>query len=97
MTDNLQPIPRISNTARRTDGDPKADRRRYYILTHGSHLVDTARFLGGEIVAVQARLLERHGSYTWFVSVDYADGSLGHLDMTIAVRGDFEEGFRIDG
>ena len=42
-------------------------------------------------------MLERYGAYTWFVSVDFADGSLGHLDLTIAVRGDFEEGFRIDG
>ena len=30
-------------------GDPKADRQRYYMLAHGSHLVDTARFLGGAI------------------------------------------------
>ena len=29
--------------------------------------------------------------------MDFADGSLGHLDLTIAVRGDFEEGFQIYG
>ncbi len=97
MTDNLQPIPCTSGTARRPGGNPKSDLRRYYVLGHSSHLVDTARFLSGEIVSVQARLLERYGAYTWFVSVDFADGSLGHLDLTIAVRGDFEEGFRIDG
>jgi len=93
MTDNLQPIPVRSARARRPEADPKADKRRYFMLTHGSHLVDSARFLGGEIRAVHARLLERFGAYCWFVSVDYADGSLGHLDLTIAVRGDFEEGF----
>jgi predicted dehydrogenase len=97
MTDNLQPIPQVSKRARRPEGNPKADRRRYFLLTHGSHLVDSARFLGGEIEAVQARLLERFGAYCWFVSVDFADGSLGHLDLTIAVRGDFEEGFQIYG
>jgi predicted dehydrogenase len=97
MTDNLQPIPQVSKRARRPEGNPKADRRRYFMLTHGSHLVDSARFLGGEIEAVQARLLERFGAYCWFVSVDFADGSLGHLDLTIAVRGDFEEGFQIYG
>ena len=97
MTDNLQPIPVKSGRARRPEGDPKADRRRYFLLTHGSHLVDSARYLGGAIAAVRARLLERFGAYCWFVSVDFADGSLGHLDLTIAVRGDFEEGFQVYG
>jgi predicted dehydrogenase len=97
MTDNLQPIPVVSKQARRPEGNPKADKGRYFMLTHGSHLVDSARFLGGEIAAVQARLLERFGAYCWFVSVDFADGSLGHLDLTIAVRGDFEEGFQAYG
>jgi predicted dehydrogenase len=97
MTDNLQPIPSRSGRARRPEGDPNADRRRYFLLTHGSHLVDSARHLGGEIAAVRARVLERFGAYCWFVSVDYADGSLGHLDLTVAVRGDFEEGFQVYG
>jgi predicted dehydrogenase len=97
MTDNLQPIPVLSQNARKPEGNPKADKRRYFILTHGSHLVDSARLLGGEIEAVQARFLERFGAYCWFVAVDFADGSLGHLDLTIAVRGDFEEGFQIYG
>ncbi len=97
MTNNLQPIPVVSRQARKPAGDPKADKRRYFILTHGSHLVDSARFLGGEIASVRARLLERFGAYCWFVAVDFADGSLGHLDLTIAVRGDFEEGFQIYG
>ena len=97
MTDNLQPIPITSETARRAPGNPKADRRRYFLLAHGSHLVDTTRFLAGELVSVQARLVERFGAYCWFASVDLADGSVGHLDLTITVRGDFEEGFRIYG
>lgn len=97
MTDNLQPLPLASAGARRPAGNPKADRRRYFMLTHGSHLVDTARFLGGELAAVQARLVERAGAYCWFAAVEFADGSLGHLDLTIAIHGDFEEGFRIYG
>lgn len=97
MTDNLQPIPVASKQARRPAGDPKADKVRYFLMTHGSHLVDSARYLGGEIATVRARLLQRFGAYCWFVDVDFADGSLGHLDLTIAVRGDFEEGFQIYG
>jgi predicted dehydrogenase len=97
MTDNLQPIVEQSATARRPEGNPKADKRRYFILTHASHLVDTARFLGGEIVSVRARLLERVGTFCWYVEVAFASGALGHLDLTIPVRGDFEEGFQIQG
>jgi predicted dehydrogenase len=97
MTDNIQPIPMTSAAAVRPVGEPKADRRRYYLLTHGSHLLDTARLLGGPIVGVHARLLERFDAFCWFVSVDFEDGTLGHLDLQIPVRGDFEEGFQISG
>ena len=97
MTDNLQPIVRQSTKAKRPEGNPKADKRRYFILTHASHLVDTARFFGGEIVSVRARLSERCQAFSWFIEVEYANGALGHLDLTIPVRGDFEEGFQIYG
>ncbi len=97
MTDNLQPIPLTSAGSLKPGGDPKSDRRRYYILTHSSHLVDTARLLGGPIAAVRARLLERFGAFCWFISLDYEDGTLGHLDLQIPMRGDFQEGFQVFG
>src|SRR5947209_12317656 len=97
MTENLQPILVTSARARRPAGNPKADKRQYYLLTHGSHLVDTARFLGGEIARVQARLVEKFGAYCWFVATEFADGSVGHLDLTMAVRMDWHEGFQVYG
>ncbi len=97
MTDNLQPLVRSSSKARRPAGNPKADKRRYFMLTHGSHLVDTARFLAGEIIAVRVRSVERLGTFCWFVEADLASGALAHIELTIPVRGDFEEGFRIYG
>jgi predicted dehydrogenase len=97
MTDNLQPIPLASSNARRPAGNPKGDKRRYFMLTHGSHLVDTARFLGGEMVGVRARLVEKHEAYCWFVEVDFASGSIGHLDLNIPRRGDVEETFQVYG
>ncbi|GAC1624841.1 MAG: Gfo/Idh/MocA family oxidoreductase [Ktedonobacteraceae bacterium] len=97
VTDNLQPLMVTSTHARRPASDPRADKRRYYLLTHGSHLVDTARFLGGEIVSVEARLVEKFGAYCWFVALEFADGSVGHLDLTVAVRMDWHEGFQIYG
>jgi predicted dehydrogenase len=97
MTENLQPILISSSQAKRPEGNPKADKRRYYLLTHGSHLVDTARFLGGEMVRLQARLVEKFGAHCWFVDVEFADGSAGHLDLTLAVRMDWHEGFQVYG
>src|SRR5215213_333427 len=43
MTDAVQPVIEASEKSKRPEGDPKADLRRYYILTHASHLLDTAR------------------------------------------------------
>jgi predicted dehydrogenase len=97
MTDNLQPIPLVSKSAKKPDGNPKADKRRYFMLTHGSHLVDTARFLGGEITDIRARSVERSGAHCWFIEAAFANGSLGHLDLTVPLKGDFEEGFRVYG
>ncbi|MBX3010867.1 MAG: Gfo/Idh/MocA family oxidoreductase [Caldilineaceae bacterium] len=97
MTDNLQPIPLVSANARKPAGNPKAEKSRYFLLTHGSHLVDTARFFGGELVQVHARTAHRFDAYCWFVAVDFADGSVGHLDLIVPIRGDFEEGFQIFG
>ncbi|NUB45253.1 Gfo/Idh/MocA family oxidoreductase [Fertoebacter nigrum] len=96
-TDAIQPLPVTSALARKPAGNPKADLRQYFMLAHGSHLVDTARFLCGEIVAVRARLLERFGAYCWFVETEFASGALGHLDLTVAVRMDWHEGFQLYG
>ena len=97
MTDAVQPPIITSKNALRPAGNPKADKSRYYLMTHGSHLVDTARFLGGEIISVQARQVVKFDAYCWFVAIEFANGSVGHLDLTVAVRMDWHEGFQIYG
>lgn len=97
MTDAVQPAIVTSAKARKPDIDPKADLRRYFMLAHGSHLVDTVRFLAGPIVEVDARLRERFGAHCWFVDVVFSSGAFGHLDLTIPVRMDWHEGFHIYG
>ena len=97
MTDAVQPLARKGNKVLRPGGDPKADKQRYFMLTHGSHLVDLARYLGGPIRAVQARFNQRFGAHCWFVHVDFTSGAIGHLDLTIGVRMDWHEGFQIYG
>jgi predicted dehydrogenase len=97
MTGAVQPLVVTSAKARKPSANPKADLKRYYMLAHGCHLIDTARYFAGDIVAVRARLSERAGIWCWFVDVEFASGALGHLDLTIAVRMDWHEGFQIYG
>ena len=97
MTDAVQPLMVTSAARKKPALDPKADMRRYLMLAHGCHLIDTARYLGGEIVSVQARLSERFGARCWFVDTEFANGTLGHLDLTVAVRMDWHEGFQVYG
>lgn len=97
VTDAVQPLARTGNRPLKPKGDPKADRQRYLMLAHGSHLVDLARFLGGPIASVQTRHRERFGAHCWFVDVEFENGTIGHLDLTVAIRMDWHEGFQIYG
>lgn len=97
MTDAVQPLIIASANARKPSANPKANLRRYYMLAHGCHLIDTARYFAGDIVSVDARLSERAGIWCWFVDVEFASGTLGHLDLTVQVRMDWHEGFQIYG
>lgn len=97
LTAAVQPLIITSAHVKRPAADPKADLERYYMLAHGCHLLDTARYLGGEIIEVAARLRQRFGAYCWFIDVSFASGALGHLDLTVAVRMDWHEGFQMYG
>ncbi len=97
ITDNLLPLPVRTARARRPDVDPKADRRRYYLLTHGSHLVDLARYLAGEIDTVSCRLVQKFGAYSWASTITFTNGAIGQLDLTIPVAMNWHEGFTVYG
>ncbi len=97
MTDAVQPLPRFGVSALKPAGNPKSNLRRYNLLAHGSHLVDLARWLAGPIKSVHARVLDRFGAQCFFVDVEFENGALGHLDLTVAIRGDWSEGFQIYG
>jgi len=96
-TDSVHPVHFTSQNAKKPKENPKANLQQYYMLAHGSHLIDLAYFLAGAIVSVQARLQEQEGMYCWFVDTEFANGSNGHLDLTVAIREDWHEGFHIYG
>jgi predicted dehydrogenase len=56
-----------------------------------------ARFLGGELLAVRTDYQEKFDTRSWFVSVEFANGALGHLDLTLPVRMEWHEGFQVYG
>lgn len=96
-TDNVQPIILTGENAKKPAGNPKADKRRYYMRGHGSHLFDTARYLGGNITAVTAWLTEKYGAYSWLITAEFENGFVGQLDLTLQVRMDWHEGFEVYG
>ena len=96
-TDAVQPLPILSASARKPTVNPKADLKRYYMLAHGCHLLDLARYYCGEITSVSARVNEKFGAFSWFIDVDFASGCIGHLDLTVAIRADWSEGLTLYG
>jgi predicted dehydrogenase len=77
--------------------DPKADLKAYKLRTHGAHLVDLVRFLGGEVEGLHAMYVERDGNFNWQVILRYKDGTSGTLDLTITAKMDWFEGFHVFG
>ena len=96
-TDSLHPVHLVSKKSRKPTENPKADLERYYMLAHGSHLLDTAFFLAGSIRSVKANLVQKEDIYSWFIDTEFANGCNGHLDLTVAIRADWHEGFHIYG
>jgi predicted dehydrogenase len=97
MTDAIQPLVATSANARKPAGNPKANLFRYNIIGHGCHLFDLARFLAGPLKSMRARYKERGGIHCWLAEVEFESGAMGQLDLTLAIRADWHEGFTIYG
>ena len=72
LTDNVQPYIFTSSHSRKPEGNPKANRENYYLLGHSSHLFDTVRYLLGEIISVEARLVHKEDMYSWIILAELA-------------------------
>lgn len=94
---NVQPKAVLSSKAIKPKVDEKADKQRYYLLTHGSHLFDTAYFLGGPIGRLRAEFRQKFGAYCWGIETEFKSGAIGFLDLIIPGRGDWKEGFSVSG
>ena len=98
MQESLLPPPQLSDDARRPRDDVKrTDKRRYSFLTHGVHVLDNLRWLGGEVRAVTVRSAEAFGQFTWHGLLEFAGGGLGHFELTVKVNSDWSEGYVVHG
>src|SRR5579859_940335 len=95
--ENLYLIPVIGEQVRRPQEEWKGVRQRYFLLTHGSHLLDTARFFLGEIAAVQASHTQAETVHCWTIDATFTAGCHGQLRLLVPAHADFEEGFQIYG
>lgn len=97
QTDNWQPVIYSSTQAKKPAGNPKAILDHYYILGHGSHLFDTALYFMGPIKRLSARYVNKEKIHSWLIDCDFEDGSIGTLDLTIAIAQQWHEGCEIYG
>ncbi len=97
LTDNVMPILYSSGSMRKPAGNPKAVLDHYYLLGHGSHLLDTALYFMGPIERISARYVHKGSMHSWLIDCDFACGAIGTLDLTVAIAQKWHEGCEIYG
>jgi len=83
VTDNVMPILYSSEEMKKPAGNPKADKDKYYLLGHGSHLFDTARYLLGDILNLEAKHVVKGDLYSWLIACEFVSGAIANLDLTV--------------
>src|SRR3979411_1441723 len=86
-------FPRVyaEEQAREQEAGFKADRERYLLATHGAHIVDTVRYLMGDVVAIAARHRGYGRDHAWTALVTVASGDLGRAGIQLDVPGVHED------
>jgi len=97
LQDTLLLPPLKSEHSKKPDIDPRANKEKYSLYTHGIHLVNTLHFLGGPIVRLVGKRIESHGSYSWHAITEYQSGAIGHFELTVKINANWSEGFRVHG
>jgi predicted dehydrogenase len=75
----------------------KADRRRYLLATHGSHVFDTVRHLVGDVASVVARHRADGKDQLWQVLLMTTSGAIGTVSITVDIPGEPSEGIEVFG
>jgi predicted dehydrogenase len=75
----------------------KADRRRYLLATHGSHIFDTLRYLLGDVGSLLARHRDDGKDQLWQLLLTTKSGAIGTVNIAVDVPGEPAEGIEIFG
>lgn len=78
-----------------TEAGFKADKNRYFLLTHGSHLWDLIRYVLGDVKRLRALRAGLGPDISWQSVVELAGGAIGCADLTIDQHGEGSEGFSV--
>jgi predicted dehydrogenase len=97
LQETLLPPVISADGIKRPEADPKADVQSYSLVTHGAHLFDNLRFLGGPIAAVRANYVLKGVQHCWQGLVEYENGAHGHFDLTVKIHADWAEGYVVQG
>jgi predicted dehydrogenase len=84
-------------SARATETAVKADRRSYLLVTHGSHLFDTVRYLLGDVTGVTGRHRGWGRDHVWQLLLTTVSGAIGTATITVDVPGLPAEGIEVFG
>jgi predicted dehydrogenase len=92
-------FPRIytDTAAQQAEVEFKADRRRYVLATHGSHVFDTVRYLVGDVASVSARHRADGKDHLWQVLLMTTSGAIGTVSITVDIPGEPSEGIEVFG
>lgn len=86
-----------SQRAEKPAADPKSDRQHYNLFTQGAHLFDNLRYFAGDVLGVSAEFAQCAGQMTWHGLLEFANGGLGHFELTCKSCGDWREEYSVLG
>jgi len=97
ILDALVCKPALSNASIGPSEDPRADKRRYSLVTHGVHLFDTVAYLAGPPGALTAKTSHMFDQDTWHGLIEFRHGGIGHFELSVKLNWDWSEGYAVYG
>ena len=98
ILDTLFPPLTVDETVRATEDLARSDVAAYRLATHGAHVFDLIRHLGGELDWVSAHTATRSGDHTWHGTAGlHGGGGLASFEISASVHSEWAEGYDIYG
>ena len=94
----LFPVTHEDEVVRAAEDSRKADAATYRLATHGAHVFDLMRHLGGDLAWVSAHAASRAGDHSWHGTAGLRDSTgLASFEISAGVHSEWSEGTDIYG